>query len=81
MTEYMVVDLWPYTFFISALCGGGVLTGVFKIEAHFISRQERSTVTILTELYRIFISSLISSYLGVPTGALSSDFEAKTLFL
>jgi len=22
MTEYMAVDLWHYTFFISALCGG-----------------------------------------------------------
>ena len=37
---------------------------LLKIEAHFVSRRESSTVTVLTELYRILGSSLISSYLG-----------------
>jgi len=45
--------------------GGGVPIAskrdsvLLKIEAHFVSRRERSTVTTLTELYRILSSSLI----------------------
>ena len=53
---------------------------LLKIEARFVSRRKRSTITTLTEPYRILGSSLINSYLRIPTGALSSDFEAKRLF-